>query len=552
MTSDIDKIRKVIELFSKKKFSELEKTMESFGNIDKATNQILNLYSISKLLNINSKKEDYLLAAKYLDKIYSSDTSQKIHLHNLIIASINSNYFGFVERYLNDEYLRNPYDPRILEGLSKMEYSKSNMKDSSKYFGEYALVMKTNFKAWSSYLSIASLNGFINQEKYLEFCKKVDDIDLIKTETPIKKIKEHKIKLAFISGDFANHSVSFFLRDILMKINKSKFKLFALSNRPIFTHDETTIELKKYFDQWEDVFDMDDEKLLSYGRSLNIDILIDLSGYTSFNRVNVVRSRISPIQISWLGYLNSLGLKNIDYLIADKNLIPENEKKQYLEKIIYMPNIWNSLSKPDNLPVIKNDNVDFVFGSFNNFNKISDSTVKVWSKILNSSKSKLLLKTSSTDDFNYVKKNMLKKFSKYNVDLDKINILEKVINFYDHLELYNKIDLALDTFPHNGVTTTFEAVLMGVPVLTMKGTSFSSRCGESINNNLKLKDLIAKDSEDYINKAINFAKDKKKLLNKFNGNLLRDKSLKSSLFDTSEFTFNLEKKMVEIYNEIYK
>jgi predicted O-linked N-acetylglucosamine transferase (SPINDLY family) len=552
MTSDIDKIRKVIELFSKKKFSELEKTMESFGNIDKATNQILNLYSLSKLLNINSKKEDYLLAAKYLDKIYSSDTSQKIHLHNLIIASINSNYFGFVERYLNDEYLRNPYDPRILEGLSKMEYSKSNMKNSSKYFGEYASVMKTNFKAWSSYLSIASLNGFINQEKYLEFCKKVDDIDLIKTETPINKIKEHKIKLAFISGDFANHSVSFFLRDILMKINKSKFKLFALSNRPIFTHDETTIELKKYFDQWEDVFDMDDEKLLSYGRSLNIDILIDLSGYTSFNRVNVVRSRISPIQISWLGYLNSLGLKNIDYLIADKNLIPENEKKQYLEKIIYMPNIWNSLSKPDNLPVVKNDNVDFVFGSFNNFNKISDSTVKVWSKILNSSKSKLLLKTSSADDFNYVKKNMLKKFSKYNVDLDKINILEKVINFYDHLELYNKIDLALDTFPHNGVTTTFEAVLMGVPVLTMKGTSFSSRCGESINNNLKLKDLIAKDSEDYINKAINFAKDKKKLLNKFNGNLLRDKSLKSSLFDTSEFTFNLEKKMVEIYNEIYK
>lgn len=551
MISDIDKIRKVIELFSKKKFSELEKTIEAFGNIDKLTNKILNLYALSKLLNTNSKKKDYLLAAKYLDKIYSSDKSQKIHLHNLIIASINSNYFKLVEKHLNDEYLRNPHDPRILEGLSKMEYSKSNMKDSSKYFGEYALAMKTNFKAWSSYLSIASLNGFINQEKYLEVCKKIDDIDLIKIESPINKIKEDKIKLAFISGDFANHSVSFFLKDILRKINKTKFKLFALSNRPVSTHDKMTMELKKYFDQWEDVFDMDDEKLLSYGRSLNIDILIDLSGYTSFNRVNVVRSRISPIQISWLGYLNSLGLKNIDYLIADQNLIPENEKKQYLEKIIYMPNIWNSLSLPDNLPKIKNDNVDFVFGSFNNFNKISDSTINGWSKILNSSNSKLLLKTSSTDEFDYVKKNMLKKFSKYNVDLDKINILEKVANFYDHLELYNKIDLALDTFPHNGVTTTFEAVLMGVPVLTMKGTNFSSRCGESINNNLKLKNLIAKDTEDYVNKAINFVKNKK-LLNKFNGNLLRDNSLNSPLFDTSEFTFNFENKMEKIYSEIYK
>ncbi len=551
MKFEKDKILNIKKFFLEKKYNELENLIEKLGNLEELPNLILNLYSTSKLLNTESKKEDYLIAAKYLDKIYSSDTSQKIHLHNLIIASINSNYFEFAEKHLNDEYLKNPDDPRILEGLSKMAYSKSNMKDSSKYFGEYALAMKTNFKVWSSYLSIASLNGFINQKKYLELCKKIDDFDLIKIETPIKKIKEDRIKIAFISGDFANHSVSFFLKDILKKINKSKFRLFALSNRPRFTHDQTTMELKNYFDQWEDVFDMEDEELLSYARSLNADMLIDLSGYTSFNRVNVVRSRISPIQISWLGYLNSLGLKNIDYLIADQNLIPENEKKQYSEKIIYMPNIWNSLSKPDNLPKIKNNNDYFVFGSFNNFNKISDFTVEAWSKILNSTNSKLLLKTSSTEEFNYIKKNMLNKFSKFNVDLDKINILKKVSDFYDHLELYNKIDLALDTFPHNGVTTTFEAVLMGVPVLTMKGTNFSSRCGESINNNLKLKDLIAKDSEDYINKAINFANDKT-LLNKFNGNLLRESSLNSPLFDTSEFTLNLEKKLEEIYNEIYK
>ena len=128
---------------------------------------------------------------------------------------------------------------------------------------------------------------------------------------------------------------------------------------------------------------MDDESLLSYGRSLNIDILVDLSGYTSFNRINVVRSRIAPIQIS---LFNSLGLKNIDYIIADQNLILENEKKQYLETVIYMPDIWNSLAMPENLPKIKNENTDFVFGSFNNFNKISNSTIMVWSKILNSTK----------------------------------------------------------------------------------------------------------------------------------------------------------------------
>ena len=487
---------------------------------------------------------------KVFRKIYS-DNNEKINLYNLIIASINANYFKFVEKYLYEEYEKDPYNPRILEGLSKMNYSRSNIAESSKYFGEYAAAMKTDFKIWSSYLSLASLNGFLDQEKYLEICKKIDSIEIIKTDTPIKKIKEDKIKVAFISGDFANHSVSFFLKDILKKINKKKFKLYALSNRPLFSHDETTIELKKYFEEWKDTFDMDDESLLSYGRSLNLDILVDLSGYTSFNRINVVRSRIAPIQISWLGYCNSLGLKNIDYIITDQNLILENEKKQYLETVIYMPDIWNSLAVPENLPKIKNENTDFVYGSFNNFNKISNSTIRVWSKILNSSKSKLVLKTSGTDDFEFSKKILFDKFSKHNVNLHQIDILQKVENFYDHLELYNKIDLALDTFPYPGVTTTFEAVLMGVPVLTMKGFNFNSRCGESINTNLKLNELIASTEDDYIKKAIKFSNDKN-LLNNINGNFLRDISLRSPLFDTTKFTNNIENKLEEIYIESYK
>ncbi len=551
MNFDQNKILNIKKFWSEKKYDDLEKSIEELGELEKLPNAILIFYTTSKLLNSNSKKEDYLVAAKYLNKMYSSDTKKKINLNNLIIASIRANNFSYVERYLHDEYSKDPNNPNVLEGLSKMAYSKSNIEEASKYFGEYAAIMKTNFKIWSSYLSIASLNGFLSQDKYLEICKKIDEISLVKSEVPLKKIKEDIIKVGFISGDFATHSVSFFLKDILKKINKKKFKVYALSNRPPFSHDQITMELKNYFDEWKDIFDMDDKSLLDYGRSLNIDILIDLSGYTSFNRVNVIRSRISPIQISWLGYCNSLGLKNIDYLIADQNLIQENEKKQYSEKIIYMPHIWNSLSKVENLPQIKNENKDFVFGSFNNFNKISNSTVEVWSKILNSTNNKLILKTSSSDDFDNSKKNILEKFSKYNVNLEQINILKKVENFDDHLELYNKIDLALDTFPYPGVTTTFEAVLMGVPVLTMKGYNFNSRCGESINKNLNLKDLIAADYDDYVDKAINFTKDKN-LLEKINGNTLREISLNSHLFDTSEFTINFEKKLEEIFIQFYK
>ena len=210
MISEQDKMKKISKLFVNKKFTELEMTIEKFGNLDDQSNLILNFFSISKLLNTNSKREDYFLAAKFLEKIYSSDTKQKINLNNLIIASIGANNFSYVERYLHDEYSKDPNNPNVLEGLSKMAYSKSNIEEASKYFGEYATVMKTNFKIWSSYLSIASLNGFLSQDKYLEICKKIDEISLVKSEVPVKKIKEDKIKIGFISGDFATHSVSFF------------------------------------------------------------------------------------------------------------------------------------------------------------------------------------------------------------------------------------------------------------------------------------------------------------------------------------------------------
>ena len=173
MISEQDKMKKISKLFVNKKFPELEKTIEKFGNLDDQSNLILNFYSTSKLLNTNSKREDYFLAAKFLEKIYSSDTKQKINLNNLIIASIGANNFSYVERYLHDEYSKDPNNPNVLEGLSKMAYSKSNIEEASKYFGEYAAVMKTNFKIWSSYLSIASLNGFLSQDKYLEICKKL-------------------------------------------------------------------------------------------------------------------------------------------------------------------------------------------------------------------------------------------------------------------------------------------------------------------------------------------------------------------------------------------
>ena len=181
----------------------------------------------------------------------------------------------------------------------------------------------------------------------------------------------------------------------------------------------------------------------------------------------------------------------MDYLIVDKNLIDRKEENLYSEKIIYLPNIWNCHSGYD-FKRLENkmpfENNKFItFGSFNNFLKINDEVVEVWASILNKVKnSKLILKTSiSVSQELYIKK-----FEKYGV-LGSIIFSKYSKNFNDHLDRYKQIDIALDTFPYNGVTTSFEAIWMNVPVLVMNGYNYNSRCGSSIIKNLKLPNLIA-------------------------------------------------------------
>ena len=282
--------------------------------------------------------------------------------------------------------------------------------------------------------------------------------------------------------------------------------------------------------------------MIKFIRSLNLDILIDLSGHTYKNRINALKERCAVTQISWLGYCNSLGVKNIDYLIADPHLIKKNEENLYTEKVLYMPNIWNALSKPDYLPEIKNVNEKnnfFVYGSFNNFQKISLETIKIWSKIINQDNTKLLLKNSSSFNTSKAKELLLEKFKKENVDTKKIEILDRTKTFQEHLEYFNKINLCLDTFPYPGVTTTFQSVLMGVPVLTMKGFNFNSRCGESINKNLGLDKLIANDYDDYLRIAINFRKNTQ--VDEVYKKKIRENALKSNLFDTETFANDFAK-----------
>ena len=544
-----DLLDKIKNLYEQKKFSKLETTIENIKNFEGLPTNLQMIYAVSKALNPNSKIQDYKKSAFFFEKIFLSDQTNLEPLYNFIIVSLKANMHLRLNNLLEEVYKKHETDLKILEGLSKANFFIGNMIRATSYYEKLSNLTPNSSNNWTKFLGSINYHQNLQQDQYLNYCKKFDKVS--KPLSPVKnKVlkKKNIINLGVFSPDFKVHSVSFFLKDIINEDENKRFKFTAFSNLPLSQYDSLTNELRKKFDNWEDISGLSDEQFIQLCVKKDIDILIDLAGFTNNNRINAFRARCAPIQILWLGYCNSLGIKNMDYIVADKNLIKENEKNLYSEKIIYMPEIWNVLSKPKNLPDINlnisKNNKMFTFGSLSNFQKISSKTIKVWSKILNNTNAKLILKSSVNNNDDLIK-NLKEKFLNENVNLNKIEFFDRVENQKKHLEFYNKFNLTLDTFPYPGVTTTFESILMGKPVLTMKGNNFNSRCGESINKNLGLENFIANDESDYYKKALEFYENHNKI--EKIGCDLRDQALSSPLLDAKNFSKNFYNKLHEIY-----
>ena len=366
-------------------------------------------------------------------------------------------------------------------------------------------------------------------------------------------LNERLIKVGFVSADFRRHAVANQILDVLKYLSKNlNLELYIYHNSDL--EDHFTEKFKRYIKNWKNIFNIDDCNTLKLIRSDKIDILIDLSGHTEGNRLEVFFNCAAPIQISWLGYLCSTGLKEIDYVFGDNNVITKKEETQFVEKIYKLNNTWTVLSQPDieisvskNLPYLKNKYI--TFGSFNNILKINSKVIQVWSRILyNVLESKLILidKRFKEKDF---KEYFIKKFINYGIKKEQL-IFEGQHSRSDLLEKYNSIDIALDTFPYNGGTTSLESFWMCVPVLTIKGNTFLSKCGESLNISLGLDEWICNDEIDYINKAIYMSKNIDKL--QFVKNYLFDNRKKFKLFDSKNLAENLSaafKDMILTYNK---
>jgi predicted O-linked N-acetylglucosamine transferase (SPINDLY family) len=334
----------------------------------------------------------------------------------------------------------------------------------------------------------------------------------------LQNINVNKLKVGFISGDFNHHAVATQIIDIISEIkNLDKIELFAYYNNHKIDND--TKEFVNLIKNWRNILSLNDKDVIRAIISDNLNILIDLSGHTSGSRLPVFIARPAPVQMTWCGYLQSLGLSEIDYIIADNFTIPANLENLYSEKIIRLPNIWSnlSLSKVNNLPskitpAVKDKYI--TFGSFNHSKKINTKVIKTWSSILNllpNSKLIIQLGTGSYDEkFIYEFKNS---FFKNGVQDNQLIVNTIRVDRKELLDLYSKIDISLDTFPYSGGTTSLESIAMCVPIITLYGSLFLSRTGYSVNMNSGLNDWCCKDEEEYIKKTIYFSSNIERLNN---------------------------------------
>ena len=368
--------------------------------------------------------------------------------------------------------------------------------------------------------------------------------------TPLKtniSLKNEKIIVGYFSAEFHNHAVMHLMLDVFKNHNKSEFKIYGFSIGP--TKDEWTEKVRGYFDEFIDVSHMSDTEIKSLSKKLKLDIAINLTGHTFNARNSIFFNQIAPKQVNYLGYPGTMGSKFYDYIIADKIVIPEENRKYFSEEVIYLPNCYQANQERIEISNINLNKKDlglpqdkFIFGCFNNGYKITPLIFKSWMNILKRCENSILWLLQEN---RLAKLNLWEEAKKLEVNKDRILFAER-LPLKEHLKRIEFIDLFLDTFPYNAHTTASEAIRAGVPILTLKGKSFPSRVASSILTNVGLKNLIVSNLEDYETKAISLAKNYKEI-ESLKKHLAQDKNI-SKLFDSKAFTKDLEKIYKKIIN----
>jgi len=406
--------------------------------------------------------------------------------------------------------------------------------------------------AQSNYLFAGNYQVATHSAKVLAMAKRygeriVKTVDCY-TQWPNTADSDKPLRVGLVSGDFCDHSVGHFLENVLGAMDTRRIVLYGYSTEP--RGDAVTIRLRSHIPHWREVGALTDRDLAEQIRTDGIDLLVDLSGHTAGNRLPVFAAKPAPVQVSWLGYLGSTGVKAIDYLVADPCVLPTTDEANFTEKIWHLPETYVCFTRPEfdvevaALPAMANGYL--TFGSFNNLIKMNDGVVALWARVLVAVPgSRLLLKARQLNNVS-AQLSTLERFRTHGIESSRLILEGPVHERSAHLTTYERVDIALDPFPYTGVTTSVEALWMGVPVLTLAGDRFLSRQGVGLLTNAGLPEWIATDPEHYVALAKAYAGDTQRLtaLRK----TLREKLLVSPIFDAPRFARHFETALRGMWN----
>jgi protein O-GlcNAc transferase len=364
-----------------------------------------------------------------------------------------------------------------------------------------------------------------------------------------KSSRQSKIRIGYFSADYHNHATTYLMAELFELHDKAKFETIAFSYGPD-TRDEMRNRVAQAFDKFIDVKAMSDKSVAQLSRELGVDIAVDLKGFTQDARLGIFSYKAAPIQVSYLGYPGTLGTDYIDYLIADKILIPQASQQYYAEKIVYLP---NSYQINDRKKIIAQVNftkqelglpIDaFVFCCFNNSYKITPLIFDSWARILKAVDNSVLwlLEDNSTLAVNLRKEAALR-----GLDPKRL-VFAKRMSLPEHLARQKAANLFLDTQPYNAHTTASDALWVGLPVLTCMGESFASRVASSLLYAIGLPELVTETRLEYELLAIELGTNPRKLL--AIQNKLKTNKLTTSLFDSKLLTKHIESAYIKMYEQ---
>lgn len=569
------------------------------------TNLIATLIKLNKLLDASKHLQIAMRKYEKDEILYLNQGILNLKLKNLTAAlvsfdnsiSINNNYseaynnLGFVYDKLNESNLSLinynaaiRINPRYIEAL----YNRGNLYLKLKKYDlaiidfESAITIDKNYEDllasyiaakmqvcdWTNYeIDLKDLNILLDKKIVtapFHVLSLFDDPKLhysvaksyYESEIPIDDslgdlnfpIINSKIRIGYFSADFHNHATSFLMVNIFELHDRSKFEFYAFSFGPNL-NDEMRFRLSNAFDQFIDVSYMSDYEVTNLARKLNINIAIDLKGYTEGQRAGIFSKRCAPIQVNFLGYPGTMSAPFYDYIIADSIIIPNNMELFYSEKIVFLPNTYqpndsnkvissNNLKKQDHgLP----ENA-FVFCSFNNTYKILPEIFDIWLNILKAVPHSVLWLIK---DNNLAVSNLRMYAEKNGVSSDRLIFADR-LKLDEHLARHKFADLFLDTFPYNAHTTASDALWAGLPVLTCQGKSFASRVASSLLVAINLSEFITNTFCEYQSKAIYFARNTK-IIDDAKLSLEKNRNT-YPLFNSLSFTRDLEMAYFQMYS----